>query len=274
LSAVQRSALAAALALLLVSTAARAADAEDWTVAVTPYILLPGVDAELGVSGGGGGSPSIEVGPTDFLALVNFAAMLKVEARQGRGFTFVDWMYLDLGDADSMVREIDFPDGSVPIGVGVATSTDMSFDGYTVALGGGWRFYDEGAIELDAYGGLRTLNLSASLRWTFNTTITSPGGAYTFPSSGLLEDTDETWDAMVGLRGRWDLGDGWRAFGAGDHAWGHETESWQWSLGVSKQKGSISLELAWREIGWAGIGGSGAGKLRLHGPALGATFRF
>ena len=267
-----RSALA--IPLCLACATAQAQDADDWTIAVTPYVLLPGVDAELGVSGPGGGSPAIEVGPTDFLALVNFAAMVKVEARHGRGFTFVDWMYLDLGDANSVVRQIDFPDGSVPIGVGVVTDTDASFDGFTVTLGGGWRFYESGPLELDAYGGLRTLNTSASFSWSFTTTISSPGGGYTFPQSGALEHSDETWDAMTGLRGRWLLGDGWRAFGVVDHGWGHETESWQWALGTSMQKGSISLELAWREIGWAGLGGSGTGKLRLHGPALGATFRF
>lgn len=268
----RRLALALIVALAGASTAAEPAS-DEWRVSVTPYLLLPGVDAEFGMDGPSG-SPEVDGGPTDVLALINFAVMLKAEARSGRGFVLVDWMYLDMGEADSVVREVEFPDGTVPVGASLTVDSDASFDGFMVTLGGGWRALERPTTELDLYGGLRTLNLSASLRWTLTAAITSPGGGYTFPIAGSIESNDETWDALVGARGSWRFAEDWRAFGFGDHGWGHDTESWQWGLGLSWRPGSASFELAWRELGWHGLGDSGAGDLRLYGPAFGATFRF
>ncbi len=258
-----------------VASAVGAADpaGDNWRFALTPYLFLPGVEAEFGIDASGG-APAVGSGPSDVLAWINLAVMLKAEARRGGAFTFVDWMYLDLGNVDSVVRSVDFPDGSVPVGASVTVDSDASFDGFMVMFGGGWRVVDDAAGELDLYGGARTLNLSTSLRWTLTTAITSPGGGYSFPLAGEIGASDETWDGAIGVRGAWRFGERWRAFGVADHGWGHGTESWQWGLGLSWHPNATSVELAWRELGWQGLGDDQRGRLRLYGPAFGATFRF
>jgi hypothetical protein len=268
----RRAFLAVALAL---AGAAGAAEPVlgDWQGSVTPYLLLPGVDADFGIDAGGG-APEVGAGPSGVLSMINFVVMLKGEARRGRTFVFADWMYLDLGNVDSVVRAVEFPDGTVPVGASLTLDSDASFDAFMVMGGGGWRALDAPRGNIDLYGGLRTLNFSSSLRWTLTGAITSPGGGYSFPTSGELASNSETWDALLGARGAWRFAEHWSAFGFGDHGWGHGSESWQWGFGLRWQPRAVSLEVAWRELGWLGLGDDNSGTLRLYGPAFGATFTF
>jgi hypothetical protein len=121
---------------------------------------------------------------------------------------------------------------------------------------------------------VRTLNLSTSLHWALTVAINSPGGAYTFPASGEAEGSSDTWDALVGLRGSFRIAERWRAFGIADAGWGDGSDSWQAILGLSRRAETTTIEFAWREIAWQGIGAGQQGSLRLYGPVIGATFRF
>lgn len=261
------------LALTLIGVGTASAADDDWSVSLTPYLLLPGIEASLGYDAPAG-DPDAEAGPSDILSTINFVVMLKTEVRHGRGFSFVDWMYIDLGNVDSVVRDVQFPDGTVPVGASVTVDSDAYFDGFIVMFGGGYGLVEDDAFDLDAYGGLRTLNLSAGLRWSLTTTITSPGGSQTFPLSGVVEDSSETWDVVLGARSSYKLGDDWTVFGLADYGWGHESSSWNAMLGVRWRWGDASIDGGWREIAWEGIGESSHGRLRLFGPIIGATFRF
>ncbi len=264
--------LALVLACASVAVAAEPAP-EEWHLTLTPYLLLPGVDAYTGIRSPDG-TPDVDSGPSDILSLINFTVMLKAEAQSGRRFMLVDWLYLDMGNVDSTVRAIEFPDGIVPISASVMLDSDASFDGFMVMLGGGYRVVDDPAWQFDAYGGLRTLNLSSSLRWSFTTSISSPGGAHSFPASGEVASNSEVWDAVLGARGAWLIDERWRLFGVADYGWGDHSRSWQWTVGISLRGESTSVELAWRELAWLGLGDDQQARLRLFGPAIGATFRF
>jgi hypothetical protein len=200
--------------------------------------------------------------------------MLQAEARHGRAFVTFDWMYLDMGNVDSTVRSVAFPDGTVPIGASANLTTDSTFDGWMVMLSGGYRVVDGEDLDLGLYGGLRTLNLTSGVRWELTAAVTSPGGGYTFPASGAVEVHDETWDAVVGARGTWRLGERLGAFALADLGRGDGTESAQWTLGASWRFASASVELSWRDIRWRGLFATDRGELALYGPVIGATFRF
>lgn len=247
---------------------------EGWALSITPYLMLPGVDALVGIESPGGGAPSVGAGPSDAASLINMAVMVKAEARREREFLFVDWMYLDMGDANSVIAAIEFPDGTVPVGGTLTLDSDVSFDGFMVMAGGGYRMLEAERSTLDLYGGIRTLNLSTSLRWALTAAINSPGGGYTFPATGQLEGSSDAWDAVVGLRGSLRLAERWRAFGVADVGWGDGSDSWQAILGLSWRAENTSIEFAWREIAWHGIGQAQGSSLRLYGPEIGATFRF
>jgi hypothetical protein len=265
-----RLALAAAALTLLAGTA-RAED--EWTLQLTPYVLIPSVEATLGYQAPGG-SPDVGAGPTDWLELINAVAMLQAEARRGRVFVTFDWMYLDMGNVESAVRSVGFPDGTVPIDASANLTTDATFDGWMVTLSGGYRVVDGEDLDLGLYGGLRTLNLTSGVRWELTASVTSPGGSHTFPASGAVEVHDETWDAVVGARGTWRFGERFGAFALADLGRGDGTESAQWTLGASWRFASTSVELSWRDIRWRGLFAAERGELALYGPVVGATFRF
>lgn len=262
------------IAVLCAALLAPAASADDgWEATLTPYLLLPGVEAKLRFDLPAG-DPEVEEGPSEVLALINMAAMLKGEARNGRLIMMFDWLYIDLGDVQSVLRDVEFPDGTVPVNASVMVDSAASFDGFAVLLAGGMRLLDEPSYSFDAYGGVRTLNLSAAWNWTITGAIASPGNSYSFASSGEVEDVSENWDALLGVRGRWQFGAELSAFGVADHGWGDGSSSWQWALGLGWQRGQLGAEIAWRELGWRGIGAESVGELRLYGPAFGVSWAF
>jgi len=58
-------------------------DSEGWQFSLTPYLWLPTIDGTLNYSPppGGGGAPDIEVGPTEWLDLLNIGALISGTAR-------------------------------------------------------------------------------------------------------------------------------------------------------------------------------------------------
>jgi hypothetical protein len=264
--------LVCAAASALAAPAAPATDA-DWSLQLTPYVLIPSVEASIGYQAPAV-SPEVGAGPTDWLELVNAVAMLQAEARRGRTFVTVDWMYLDMGNVDSVVRSVSFPEGTVPVGASATLDTDATFDGWTVMLSGGYRVVDDDRAGLDLYGGLRTLNLTSGLRWELAASVSSPGGSASFPASGAVEMHDETWDAVVGVRGDWRFGDHLGAFALADLGRGDGSGSSQWTVGAAWRFDTASVELSWRDIRWEGLFAAAGGALELYGPVVGATFRF
>lgn len=261
--------LVAALAPVGIAAAAE----DDWSLQLTPYVLIPSVEASLGFQAPGG-SPEFGAGPTDWLELINAVAMLQAEARRGRAFVTFDWMYLDMGNVDSVVRSVEFPDGTVPVGASATLDTDTSFDGWTVMVSGGYRVLDGEQAWLGLYGGLRTLNLTSGVRWELTATITSPGGSASFPASGATEVHDETWDAVLGARGAWRFGEHLGAFALADLGRGDGSSSSQWTVGALWHFDNASVELSWRDVRWEGLFVADRGELELYGPVIGATFRF
>ena len=64
----------------LTASAASLADAsaDEWQFQVTPYLWLPTIDGTVNfeLPPGGGGSPDVSIGPTDWLELLNFGALI------------------------------------------------------------------------------------------------------------------------------------------------------------------------------------------------------
>jgi len=268
-----RSALAILMLVAVVAPQRAGAAADGWTLELTPYFLIPSVEATLGYSAPDG-SPDAGSGPTDWVELINAVAMLRVEAGKGRAFVTFDWMYLDMGNVDSVVRSVSFPDGTVPVGASATLDSDATFDGWTVMMSAGYKVVDDERLDLGLYGGVRTLNLSSGLRWQLTAVVTSPGGSYSFPASGAVEVQDETWDAVAGVRGSWRFGDRLSAFALADVGHGDGSSSSQWTVGGAWRFETASVELSWRDIRWEGLYAADRGDLHLDGPVIGATFRF
>jgi len=87
------------LLLLAFQSAAAEQDTNEWQFQLTPYIWLPTINGTLNHDippGDGGGAPQIDVGPTDWLDLLNGVFLLQGEARNDLFFVFADFVYLGL----------------------------------------------------------------------------------------------------------------------------------------------------------------------------------
>jgi len=71
---------------LALQSAAADEDTDGWQFQLTPYLWLPTISGKLNheLPPGGGGAPEIDVGPTDWLELLNGVFLLQGEARKDR----------------------------------------------------------------------------------------------------------------------------------------------------------------------------------------------
>ena len=107
-----------AIGALIASTGASAqAGGDQWRFTLTPYLWLPNVDGTLkfSVPPGAGGSPSVGVGPNDYLENLDFALMLAGEARRGDWAIISDLIYLDFAGESSAVKSVSGPGGIVQV---------------------------------------------------------------------------------------------------------------------------------------------------------------
>ena len=109
-----------------VSGRAHAETSEDeWQFRLTPYLWLPTIAGTVNYSAppGGGGGPDVEIGPVDWLELLNFGVLIGGGARKGRFLMFTDIVYLSMSsNSDGRVVSVDGtisgPGGLIQVPVG------------------------------------------------------------------------------------------------------------------------------------------------------------
>lgn len=264
-----------ALALCVPLGAAAQSASDDWKFALTPYLWLPNINGTLkyGVPPGAGGSPEVEVGPNDYLINLNAVLMLAGEARKGKWSLFTDFIYLDISSEGSSVKSVDF--GGTRVSTTIDAGTKTSFTGLTWTLGGGYTVVQSPGARLDVFGGFRYFRVEVSTDWNLSATVTGPGGGLSFPRTGSVSKDADLWDALIGVRGRINLGEGnWSIPYYLDVGTGSSSLTLQGLLGVAYAFGWGDVTLAYRHLYYDQEGDKLIQNMRLSGPALGVTFRF
>ena len=173
-----------ALACVAVSSAALAETSSDeWQFQITPYIWLPTIDGTLNfdLPPGGGGSPDIEVGPTDWLELLNLGALVGGSARKGRFSIFTDFVYLSMtknGDSRVVSVEGAVPGNmiSIPVSADLTLNTRTDMDGLTWTLAAGYTVKKTETSSIDIFAGARLFSIDFSASWQLTAAITTAGG--------------------------------------------------------------------------------------------------
>jgi len=253
-------------------TSAHASD-EDWKYSVTPYLWLPSFNASFKYSlpPGSGGSPEVE---TYYLNKINAVLMLAGEAHKGDVSFFTDLVYIDISGNDSHVKSVDF--GGTLVSSGIDAGTKTSIKGTAWTLGGGYTVVQTTNASLNVIGGLRYLGIDVSTDWHLTATINNPLGGATFPLTGSVSGRVDLWDAIIGVRGRINLGDAgkWSVPYYLDVGTGSSVLTWQGMTGVAYSYGRGDVSLAYRHLYYGQKGNQLIQNLALSGPVLGATFRF
>lgn len=256
----------AALAGTLSLKNAHAAD-DDWKYSVTPYLWLPSFNGNFKYSlpPSSGGSPEVE---TYYLNKLNAALMLAGEVRKGDVSFFADLDYIDISGSDSHVKSVD---GS-PVSTSIDAGTQTTIKGTVFTLGGGYTVARTAGASMDVFGGLRYLGVDISTDWHLSAAI----GVGTFPLTGTVSDRVDLWSAIIGMRGKFNLGDTgkWSVPYYLDVGQGSSIRTWQGMTGLAYTYGWGNLSLAYRHLSYGQGGDQFIQNLSLSGPLLGATFRF
>jgi hypothetical protein len=264
--------IVAALAGALWLTNAHAAD-DEWKYSITPYLWLPSFNGNFKYSlpPGAGGSPEVQ---TYYLNKLNAVLMLAGDARKGNMSLFTDLIYLDISGSSSHVKSVDF--GGTKVSSNIDAGTQTSIKGTVLTLGGGYTLVRTPDASLDVIGGLRYMGVDVSTDWHLTTTIINPIGGGTFPLTGTVSERVDLWDAIIGMRGRINLGDSgkWSVPYYLDAGTGSSTLTWQGMMGLAYTFGWGDVSLAYRHLYYSQKGDQFIQSLALSGPLLGVTFGF
>ncbi len=251
--------------------------ADQWRFGITPYFWFLNLEGNLRYSPIAGGSPHVEISNSDLLDSLDFGVMLSGEARKGRWSIFTDVIYLDLSSLDSRVNDIDFNLGGPgnPTSVENDAGTSSSLEAWLWTLAGSYGVVEERAVTLEVLGGFRYLSLDVNTDWQLTTTVTGPGPGQVFQRTGSVSETQDAWDAIVGVRGRVRIGDSnWTLPYYLDIGTGNSDLTWQGMVGLSYGFNWWEIMINYRYLDYDMDGGGLFEDLTLEGPGIGLTFRF
>ena len=272
-----------ALACVAVSSAALAETSSDeWQFQITPYLWLPTIDGTLNydLPPGGGGSPDIKVGPTDWLELLNFGALVGGSARKGRFSMFTDFVYLSMtrnGDGRVVSVEGAVPGNliSIPVSADLTLNTRTDMDGLTWTLAAGYTVKKTETSSVDVFAGARLFSVDFSTTWQLTAAIMTAGGQELLPAQGSVGSDTELWDAIVGVRGHLGFGDGkWSVPYYFDVGAGSSDLTWNAVAGLSRSFGWGDLLFVYRHLEYDEGSDGLMQNFSFSGPAFGAAFHF
>ena len=243
--------------------------ADRWQFSITPYLWAPSIDGTLnfGVPPGGGGSPEVGVGSSNYLENLEFVLMFSGEARRGDWAILFDFIYLDFSNQEGAVKSVTGPGGNAQVPVN--TNTRAGLKGVVWELAVSRALSRSRSVTFEVLGGLRYAGLEASVDWQF------AGAIGLLPQSGSASQTVDLWDAIIGVRGKVKLGEGsWFVPYHLDAGTGSSALTWQGMAGIGYGFKWGDVLLAYRHLYYDQKGDKLIQDMRFSGPALAATFRF
>jgi hypothetical protein len=264
---------------LALQSAAAHADEPGWQFQLTPYVWLPTISGNLNYgppAGGDDGAPRVDVGPTDWLDLLNSAFLLRGEARKERFFVFADVVYLGLESDDDRVVSVSPGSGDViPIDASVNLDTKSDVDGFTMTLAGGFNIHRDETSSTDIFAGARYLGVDTKTSWNLSADIELPGGGTVLSRQGAIESDLDSWDAIIGIKGERHIGNGkWSLPYYLDIGTGDSDLTWQVIAGASYAFGWGDLVLSYRHFEYDGGPKELMEDFSFSGPVLGGRFSF
>lgn len=178
-----------------------------WEFRIEPYAWLTALEGESGILGQ---TAPLDAGFDDILDVLDFAAALQLEARNGRWGVILDGFYADLSQ-------------SFTPPTGLHTNGEFELQQFIGELYAAYRIAEKPCgCFLDAYAGLRynynSIDLTAD---AFNPSI----------DKNIDASASKDWvDPIIGLRGQWSINEKWFVAGKGDIGGFDVSSELTWSL--------------------------------------------
>lgn len=262
--------IAAIAAAALLPLSAQAQADEPWKFQVGLYGWFPGISGSSSYPVQTGGA-NLDVSMGDVLDALKFTFQGNFEARKGQWGLWTDLVYADFGASKSGSRDFTIPGHPIPGDVSADLRLDMKSWIWTLA--GLYNLAAAPDYSADVLFGARYLDLSNQLGWTFNGNI----GNLPLPGRSGTADADlKNWDAIVGVKGRFNFGDDRRWFvpyyldmGAGESKF-----TWQVNAGIGYQFDWGAVAATWRYLDYDFKSSQKVDNLSFSGPLIGVAFRF
>jgi len=267
--------VAAALVIGALVPAAAIAQAQagaspgQWQYSASIYAYLPSVSGSTAFPAVSSGT-SINVNGDKILSNLKFAAMGTFGARNGAWGGFTDVIYLNFGNSKSNCS--DFTIGnSLP--ASTTANLDWHLKGWLWTLAADYRMLSDPALTVDLLAGTRLLNVQERLSWSITGSIGSLDPAARSSSAELSQNI---WDAIVGVKGRYSFGANreWSLPFYLDAGIGGYASTVQAAAGISYAFKWAELVAMWRYIGYNAKSGKALEDLSFNGPLIGAVFRW
>lgn len=228
----------------------------DWEFSAVLYLW----GADIGGKTASGNE--IDVSFNDLFDNLNTAFMGGFEARKNKWLAMADFLYLDVS-ADGSTK-VSIPVG--PIEIDFKGEAEIDMKGTVFQLAGGYNLHSDWRSRIDLIGGARYLDTDMDTKIVITGPITSR--PIDIPQSVTV------WDGIVGVKGRYALGQRWAIPYYVDAGTGQSDFTWQVMAGVTYNAAKwLDIALAYRYLNWE-IGDDTLKRINFSGPGLGAVFRF
>jgi len=266
----------AAFVLAIGALASRSVAAQDVNMwdgqlhfAVSPYLWVPWMYTSVQLPPiAGGGNPTIDTQPHQYLKYVQGGALFEASVRKGDWSLWTDLVYLNLQASPSHTREIGLPGGDPTLSV--IRNIDSNVRAAIWTLAPTYTVMNNNVGTLDVMVGLRYTSVRISIAYQFTappTPLVKGGGFW---------PTSDSTDGLVGIKGALRLPnlDKWFLPYEADVADGNK--NWQYNLmggfGYHFHWGDVVLAV--RNLTYQISDRPILEKVRMTGPVLGATFRW
>jgi len=251
------------------------ADAWKWRGSI--YLWGAGIDGTM-QNPISGSSISASASFDDILKSLDFAFMGVLEVRKGRWGALTDLIYMDLSGSKSGARSLEFtgPGGRITIPGNASADVNLGLESTIWTLAATYTAVEKSNYEMLLVGGARYLDVKADLGWQTSGNI---GPLPPVVRSGNASGKVRNWDAIIGVRGRADLGQSkWFVPYHLDIGTGDSDRTWQALVGIGYRFGWGEVGLVYRYLDYKFKSEFKSGEplreLTVSGPALGAAWRW
>jgi len=261
-------ALCAAASLTSADALAQAADTWKWQGAI--YAYLPDISGRTTFPAGSGGS-SATLDAEKILDSLKFTFMGNLEASNGRRGVLTDVVYMNLGAGKSGFR--DFTLGGTPIPAGADANAHYDLKSWVWTLAGTWRIASDADTRTDLIAGARLFDMRQKFEYEFTGNVAS---IPTAGRAGTFETKLSNWDAIVGLKSRYALGEErtWFIPIYADVGTGESNLTYQLMGGIGYSFKWGDVVAAWRYLHYDMKSGTNIENMTFNGPAIAAVFHW
>jgi hypothetical protein len=240
----------------------------QWHFEISPYAWAPWIYTSVQLPPiAGGGSPTAEVQPSQYLKHVDISALFDATLRKGDWALWTDLVYLNLSANPTQERLIALPGGIGPLTVTRTLDAGLRVAIWTLAPS--YTVMNNSVGTLDVMAGIRYTSIALSLSYELNAPPLPVVGG------GFWPGTDFT-DGLIGVRGSLYLSRDGKWFvpyeadvDDGNKNWGNNE-----FLGVGYHFRWGDVSLGARNLTYQLNDRPILQKVRLTGPVIGATLRW